>query len=495
MDITKHASAGASAMSVYATSAVTGIMCSFLPFDHHLNMMIGMLTCESLKQFGGKLFGGKLFGNNTYLLIKPESNGIHNSIYTTVEKYMIENHIKKINGCEVVSKFGDIDFKMIDNKSFTDKYLQHTIILYIKSIGKEGLAIMIESKTATIIDLQNYVKDIGKISSKSQYTKLLTCIAYVIEKTKHNPRSVHWNEMFSRTNKNVSNTIVSKEVQSEFYEDVHQFMNNSKWYAEKGIPYKRGYLLHGNPGCGKTSLIKAIASNYNIPLYIIELESLHSNDELISLITSISCETNYILVFEDVDRSPLFNNNMPHYIDSKSQPNIRCLLNVLDGIIETHGRIVIFTANAPENITRYPAIVRPGRIDKIIEIKQCDRDQVQRMLCLFYDIDMDNDDISNIKYVIPRTPAELIKIFQQFPSPNNLCKVISILTGEQNIVFDEDKDKDLSKVDILRMEKKKLATLKREIAKISKYETKIAELTEEIKQEKKRAFALKAFGF
>ncbi len=38
------------------------------------------------------------------------------------------------------------------------------------------------------------------------------------------------------------------------------FINNKNWYASKGIPYTFGVLLHGDPGCGKTSMIKAISN-------------------------------------------------------------------------------------------------------------------------------------------------------------------------------------------------------------------------------------------
>ena len=40
---------------------------------------------------------------------------------------------------------------------------------------------------------------------------------------------------------------------------IQFFLDNSSWYDEHGIPYMFGLLLHGEPGCGKTSTIKAIA--------------------------------------------------------------------------------------------------------------------------------------------------------------------------------------------------------------------------------------------
>ena len=41
--------------------------------------------------------------------------------------------------------------------------------------------------------------------------------------------------------------------------DLHEFVNSAQWYIDRGIPYRRGYLLHGVPGCGKSSIVAAIA--------------------------------------------------------------------------------------------------------------------------------------------------------------------------------------------------------------------------------------------
>ena len=41
--------------------------------------------------------------------------------------------------------------------------------------------------------------------------------------------------------------------------DAQEFANNRQWYRQRGIPYRRGYLLHGEHGCGKTYFTKVRA--------------------------------------------------------------------------------------------------------------------------------------------------------------------------------------------------------------------------------------------
>ena len=53
--------------------------------------------------------------------------------------------------------------------------------------------------------------------------------------------------------------VLDKSVAETVKSDINDFLANSKWYHDRGIPYRRGYLLYGPPGCGKTSFITALA--------------------------------------------------------------------------------------------------------------------------------------------------------------------------------------------------------------------------------------------
>ena len=216
---------------------------------------------------------------------------------------------------------------------------------------------------------------------------------------------------------------------------VEFFIKNKKWYDKKGIPYTLGLLLSGQAGAGKTSTIKCLANethrhiiniNLNNDITKNQLESLFFN-EIISTINIANGKTEQfciplehrIYVLEDIDcqsdivmertlkkSTKLTDNNLTETINRQSpnqqSPNqqssnqqlqnqhqfidnsleddnshkidLSFLLNLLDGILETPGRIIILTSNHPKLLDH--ALVRPGRIDVIADFKKCDNEIV-----------------------------------------------------------------------------------------------------------------------
>jgi hypothetical protein len=99
-----------------------------------------------------------------------------------------------------------------------------------------------------------------------------------------------------------------------------------------------------------------------------------------------------------------------------------CFLNVIDGVVEPHGRIIIMTANDPRLILENKALMRAGRIDKTIELKPCDKYQIKKMYELFFgDLEIDtikprSDDLE-INTIKPRSDNLEIDIIK--PRTNN----------------------------------------------------------------------------
>ena len=63
----------------------------------------------------------------------------------------------------------------------------------------------------------------------------------------------------ARRRRPLSSVVLSSGLSRSLLDDVINFVNSSEWYALRGIPYRRGYLLYGPPGCGKSSFITALA--------------------------------------------------------------------------------------------------------------------------------------------------------------------------------------------------------------------------------------------
>lgn len=201
---------------------------------------------------------------------------------------------------------------------------------------------------------------------------------------------------------------------------LDDFMNKRGRFAIKGFPYKLGFLLHGKPGTGKTSFIKALRMYTNRHIINISLSKIETNQQLNDLMFNTKLMPrhddtefhitfdNVIYVLEDIDvlsnivrsrdsKAASNNNDTEDNNDSDNDDsnkgskrsskkkndvldklNLAGLLNVLDGILETPGRIVVMTTNHPEHLD--PALIRPGRINKTIHMGNIDTDSALKMI-------------------------------------------------------------------------------------------------------------------
>jgi len=220
------------------------------------------------------------------------------------------------------------------------------------------------------------------------------------------------------------------------------FLNRKDWYDAKGIPHTLGFMFHGYPGCGKTSTIKAIANVGNrhiINLHLSEIKSkeqlthLFFNDE-ISVLDNGKTErytipvSERMYVIEDIDamgdvvlrrelkrpesKKDIKMDEFGNIKEEESCPiDLSFLLNLLDGTLESSGRIIAISTNFPERIDS--ALIRPGRIDMIVNFKKCSVAILREMVSSFYDID--DVDITDERLDEKWSPAEVNQIlFRNF---------------------------------------------------------------------------------
>ena len=149
------------------------------------------------------------------------------------------------------------------------------------------------------------------------------------------------------------------------------WMSNEQWYRERNIPWRRGVLLHGPPGTGKTALIRAIAEELDMPVFIYDLASL-LNNEIQEAWSKMLSQTPCMAVIEDIDA--VFHGRTNVVAGDKGGLTFDCLLNCLDGIQRSNGLFVAITTNHVERID--PALgvpqngvsSRPGRIDRTLHL-------------------------------------------------------------------------------------------------------------------------------
>jgi mitochondrial chaperone BCS1 len=172
-------------------------------------------------------------------------------------------------------------------------------------------------------------------------------------------------------------SVVLKAGQGEsILADLQRFFGGRARYAELGIPWRRGYLLHGPPGTGKTSLVTALASELHLNVCTLSLASPVVTDEKIhTLLASVPLRS--LLLIEDVDA----------FFQARNAANTQVklsfsgFLNALDGVATQEGTVLFMTTNHVAALD--DALIRAGRIDERVELAACDEDQLQRLYMKF----------------------------------------------------------------------------------------------------------------
>lgn len=189
----------------------------------------------------------------------------------------------------------------------------------------------------------------------------------------------HWQLADRIRPRPIDSVILADDEHLKILADITEFLMSYEWYAGLGIPYRRGYLLFGNPGNGKTSLVAAVASALGMNIYVLSLQAPGMNDSmLMSLLTSVS--NNSVILMEDVDCA--FDKERKKKDDTSEKLTFSGLLNALDGVGGKDGRIIFMTTNHKEKLD--PALIRPGRIDYQVEIKNAVASQVRKLFTRFY---------------------------------------------------------------------------------------------------------------
>lgn len=184
----------------------------------------------------------------------------------------------------------------------------------------------------------------------------------------------------------LNSVIIPENTMNFITDDLDNFLKPEtlRFYKQRGVIYKRGLLLYGKPGCGKSSLIRGLAQKYKYDLYDMNLNV--DDSTFTGLMGRLPGKV--ILLFEDVDVAFPKREQGTGAVPEK--PNngrltMKCFLNAIDGIrSRSNGSIMIFTTNHPDKLD--PALLRAGRIDLKIELGPLTRDDIKRMFRVFYPV-------------------------------------------------------------------------------------------------------------
>ena len=231
----------------------------------------------------------------------------------------------------------------------------------------------------------------------------------------------YWQQL-SKLPKRLPDTIhLPDNLLDESLKDLECFFNDEELYLKHGIPYKRNYLFEGIPGTGKTSLIFVLASHFNMDLAIINFGL--SIDDATFMKSVSKLPENTFLVLEDIDA--LFVERKAG--DShKSMVSFSGILNTLDGLARRNKQITFLTTNYVSKLDS--ALIRPGRIDKIITFSHATIDQVRKFYIKFFPKQKDNWNLFKKKYKsLKTTPALLQSFFFKHLGSDNIVDKIDDL--------------------------------------------------------------------
>ncbi len=219
------------------------------------------------------------------------------------------------------------------------------------------------------------IKTLGK-GSEPLRTVIATAVDMANEESRNknvtyvNDQNGWWSRVRLSPLRSSKSLFLREGLYSEIYADGKKFLESPDSYYDRGLPYRRGYLLHGPAGNGKSTLVQVLATELSLPIYMLTLTDPEMTDAALAVALGRTPDR-CLLVIEDFEKIDL----------NETAMTVPGLLNAIDGPIASEGRLLIMTANEPEIISEY--FLRPGRIDRRWLIDDPDSATIERCMARF----------------------------------------------------------------------------------------------------------------
>ena len=388
-----------------------------------------------------------------------------NTIYEIKEEY--SNYIS--HGENEKPRLKDDFFTISQTRSFEiDKHIFAQTSTVNDAVGenKHGhgtgktttITIHIYSYKYHISYLKNYIDNLtDKYLTSIKNNRLHKKFIYNLSKTKwtDNENVLDcWEEYPLESNRTFKTMFF--DGKDQIIEHIDYFLNNKSWYNDKGIPYTLGIGLHGPPGTGKTTFVKALANYTNRDIVTISLKLIKTKTQLSTFFfeNTYNCNNekgsktfdNKIILFEDIDcvgdiildrqrcknkkkttsydivpNASLVNGSVmslplhPTLLAEDMSLTLDDILNLWDGIRETPGRIIVISSNHYNELD--PALIRPGRIDITHELSNASHSVISDVYTHLFGTKINANKLKKVKESF-YSPAELINIYVSHKSEN-----------------------------------------------------------------------------
>lgn len=402
--------------------------------------------------------------NKTIYSIKEHT--ISHNIHSKEEKgiYMVTQTDKFL----ISEKFDIYAYTYIDCESSGDSENKGSA-KRTTSQKTERIIIQLYSYKNDVETIKQFVQDITNkyVSSLEQARKYKKFIYTLTNIKFEDSPSERWSEVVFESTRSFDNLFFDKKMIT--MEKIDHFLKNKEWYFNKGIPYSLGIGIHGPPGTGKTSFIKALATYTSRNIVCISLKLIKTKKQL----DSIFFEERYsednkkysvtfdkkIIVFEDIDcigdivmdrekkkksevnlgigrklnldeMTMTSKVNMGDLLETIAEMDdftkkgltttgvkalkddepitLDDILNLWDGIRETPGRIMIISSNHYDELDS--ALKRPGRIDITLELSYASRNVIAEIYKHLFETDINPLTLEKVNDKF-YSPAEIINIY------------------------------------------------------------------------------------
>ena len=267
------------------------------------------------------------------------------------------------------------------------------------SVKTKKISVSLMSSTKDAKELMSFVDDLTTAylanCRRAKHDKLYI---YRLRTRSGDDGGAYWHEVHFKSTRTFNNIYFPGK--KELLEKLAFFRDNEEWYKEHGLPWTLGIGLHGRPGTGKTSFVKALTNYFRRHVIELPLSVINGEEQFFEAYF----ETGYdrkdkadldwvdkIVAFEDVDAQselvrrdkkvdvpwvPIKDKDGQIILQAPEKPqqplSLACILNTIDGIRENHGRIMVLSSNHYGELD--PALTRAGRIDIEISMGNADID-------------------------------------------------------------------------------------------------------------------------